>query len=351
MRLTARRLGLVALAVAAVIAFTWWCMPQGTAVERNAGSGAALGLIANEMEASFVRGETQDSPHDAAAAALPPRNTPIEGLWSALQDRAQAGDSRAACRLAIETIRCATAIQVSAAVLQPSSAVRGELQALIDFERSPTSFAQTDEAEDAQAPVALEGFSSQVEAAAARCEGMSSERASSALTFLRASALAGQADAQTVYAAGEGWFLALPDAMASPEFDQWRREAPLVVARMLDAGHPDAPGLLAGAYSDQTWLAGLYDYDIERAAAFLMLNTRLMDKPGIAEQQLRNISPAARARAREQSDALYSKHYQGRTNAKAEFFLAAGTRLAQPDFFGEVFEGGKAAIPCESPAR
>lgn len=346
MRMSARSLGAVALAIAVLIGGAWWMTRQTAAFDVSDIADPPVPGAAIDASTSPAFGESPFADDGMPRATLPPASTPLDRLWSTLQGPAQAGDARAACRLAIETIRCVNATRFASAVQPSSSEEHGELRTLIDFEQSPSSFGGSGEPEDTQTQVALEGFSAQLRATAQRCEGVSQERATSARALLRAAALAGQPDAQAVYAAGEGWFLSIPGSMASPEFDQWRSEAPLIVARMLDAGHPDAPGLLAGAYSDQTWLAGLYDYDIERAAAYLTLSTRLMGKPEMADRQLRGISSAARSRARQQADVLYARHYEGRNNEKAHFWLGVGVRITSP----MVADREITPAPCEPPS-
>ena len=218
----------------------------------------------------------------------------------------------------------------------------GELNALRRFEYSPSSFGRAAEPEGPHAQAALDDADRRTNAATRHCEGLSPERANASLALLRAAALAGQPDAQAVYAAGEGWFLSIPGGMGRPEFEQWRREAPMVVARMLDEGHPEAPGLLAGAYSGQTWLGGLYDTDLERATAYLLLNARLMGKPETAERQLAKVPAEITARARQQAETLYARHYAGRAVGKASFYLGAGVRILQSD----IFDGETKPAPC-----
>jgi hypothetical protein len=216
------------------------------------------------------------------------------------------------------------------------------LQTLLDFEDAPSSFGRAAEAEDPQSQAARDDRTQRASALWQQCEGLSPERADAALALLRAAALAGQPDAQAVYAAGEGWFLTIPGGMGRPEFEQWRREAPMVVARMLDEGHPEAPGLLADAYSGHTWLGGLYDTDLERATAYLILNARLMGRPETAERQLAKVPAEITARARQQAEALYARHYEGRVVGKATFYLGAGDRILQSDIFG----GETKPAPC-----
>lgn len=339
MRLTQRRI--VTAALVLVLALGAWWLATPTPPD----AGVPLGEDGN-LGASPPRHADQTNPEPASAptrAPHPPRDAPLAQVWSTLLPAAQAGDAGAACRLAVETLRCLGSLRLADAMESRAGPRAGELQALRAFEASPSSFAREEQTGDKVSHDSLPDSQQRIHALNARCEGLSQERAEQAVALLRAAALAGEPDAQSVYAAGEGWFLTLPGGMANPTFDEWRREAPLVVARMLDAGHPDAPGLLAGAYSNQTWLSGLYEHDLERASAFLILNTRLMGKPELADQQLRDIPPEVRARARQQADALFARHYAGRQTAKAGFWLGAGIRIAQADFGGY----GNRPVPCK----
>lgn len=344
MRLKPRRFAFAVVPLGVAFVLAWWLASRG-AEERLASAGADAAFETDGASSPDTAGTASATrPTLPPAVTLPPRDTPLAFLWSGLQGPAQAGDAGAACRLAIETIRCVHAARFSSMAMPSSpSGDRSELRTLRHFERSPSTLGNDPAVEDAQTHAVTDNPSAWAEAQSKRCEGLTPGRAMTSLALLRAAALAGQPEAQTVYAAGEGWFLAVPGAMASPEFDQWRREAPLIVARMLDAGHPDAPGLLAGAYSGQTWLSGLYDGDPEHAAAYLILNTRLMGKPELADQQLRDVSPAIKAGARAQADALHAKHYAGRTVPQAASWLGAGIRVMQPDFAGT----HEMPSPCE----
>lgn len=343
MRLTRRRTAGWALTALLVMATAAWLFQrEASGVDSQ---------IASEVErpasvaavADAATGESGPSDAPLASVPTPPGTTPLNALWAALQGPAQAGDAVAACRLAIETLRCVNTVRFAAAVADQRRVPEGELAALMAFEGSPSTFVQTERAGDSGRDAVIEAMDANTQAAVARCEGLSEVRAHAALALLRAAALAGQPDAQAAYAAGEGWFLSMPGAMGRPEFDQWRREAPLIVARMLDAGHPDAPGLLAGAYSHQTWLGGLYDPDLERASAYLILNARLMGKPHMAERELQNVPADVVARARQQAEALHAKHFAGRPTAKASYWLGVGVRLMQS-------RQSNAPPPCMPPA-
>lgn len=339
MRLILRAAWPAAAALVAA-ALAWWLLQRSPSPTASSSDDKAS---TTQADASVLT-STFDEPDQAAdtPAALPPRNTALHRLWPTLQGAAQAGDAGAACRLAIETVRCVGAIRMATALSQSPKGEPGELNALMSFEYSPSSFGRAAEPEGPHAEAALDDVNRRTNAATRHCEGLSPERTHTALALLRAAALAGQPDAQAVYAAGEGWFLTIPGGMGRPEFEQWRREAPMVVARMLDEGHPEAPGLLAGAYSGQTWLSGLYDTDLERATAYLLLNARLMGRLETAERQLAKVPAETTARARQQAEALYARHYAGRAVGKATFYLGAGVRMLQSD----IFDGETKPAPC-----
>jgi hypothetical protein len=333
------RVALPAVALG-VVALAWWLLqraPTTVASPRDV-EASTTPAPASAPTSMF----DEPNPATQAPVTLPPRDIALDRLWSTLQRPAQAGDAGAACRLAIETLRCVGAVRMAAVLTAQPAAKPGELQTLLDFEDAPSSFGRPAGPEDPRSEAALNAVNQRANAAARHCEGLSPERAFASLALLRAAALAGQPDAQAVYAAGEGWFLSIPGGMGRPEFEQWRREAPMVIARMLDAGHPEAPGLLAGAYSGQTWLSGLYDTDLERATAYLLLNARLMGRPETAERQLAKVPAEITARARQQAEALYARHYEGRAVGKATFYLGAGVRMLQSD----IFDGETKPAPC-----
>ncbi|MCZ8114340.1 hypothetical protein [Silanimonas sp.] len=333
------RVALPAVALG-VVALAWWLLQRApTTVASPSDVEASTTQAPASTPNSMV---DEPNPATQTTVALPPRDIALDRLWSALQRPAQAGDAGAACRLAIETLRCVGAVRMAAVLTASPAAEPGELQTLLEFEVAPSSFGRAAGPEDPRSEAAFGAMKQRANAAARHCEGLSPERAFASLALLRAAALAGQPDAQAIYAAGEGWFLSIPGGMGRPEFEQWRREAPMVVARMLDEGHPEAPGLLAGAYSGHTWLGGLYDTDLERATAYLLLNARLMGKPEIAERQLAKVPAETTARARQQAEALYARHYAGRALGKATFYLGAGVRILQSD----IFDGEAKPAPC-----
>jgi hypothetical protein len=333
------RVALPAVALG-VVALAWWLLqraPTTVASPRDVEASMTQAPASTPSSIFEQPNQTRLTP-----VALPPRDVALDRLWSTLQRPAQAGDAGAACRLAIETLRCVGAVRMAAVFTASPAAEPGELQTLLAFEDAPSSFGRPAGPEDPRSEAALDAVNQRANAAARHCEGLSPERAYASLALLRAAALAGQPDAQAVYAAGEGWFLSIPGGMGRPEFEQWRREAPLVIARMLDEGHPEAPGLLAGAYSGQTWLSGLYDTDLERATAYLILNARLMGKPETAERQLAKVPAEITARARQQAEALYAKRYAGRPIGKPSYYLSAGTRILQ----SSIHDGETKPAPC-----
>ena len=332
------RVALPAVALG-VVALTWWLLQR---VPTTVASPSTVEASMTQSTASTPSSIVDEPNQTAQTPVTPPRDVALDRLWSTLQRPAQAGDAGAACRLAIETLRCVGAARMASVLTTSPAAEPGELQTLLDFEDAPSSFGRPAAPEDLRSEAAMDAVNQRANAAARHCEGLSPERAYASLALLRAAALAGQPDAQAVYAAGEGWFLTIPGSMGRSEFEQWRREAPMVIARMLDEGHPEAPGLLAGAYSGQTWLSGLYDTDLERATAYLLLNARLMGKPELAEQQLAKVPTDIKARARQQAEALYARHYAGRPIGKPGYYLSAGTRILQ----SSIHDGETKPAPC-----
>jgi hypothetical protein len=94
-------------------------------------------------------------------------------------------------------------------------------------------------------------------------------------------------------------------------------EAPIVLTRMLDAGHPEAPGLLAEAYGRDQLHGWLYPYDPMRAVAYGQLAQRIGQTQGWAvrfvEIRRSALSPSQRAEADRLTEQWHAAHYAGRS--------------------------------------
>lgn len=329
MRVRSRHLYLFLGALVLFAGAAWWWRTETLATSVRADAPGTTASLPDPIQR-----EAPAEARDAPLSRLPP-DAPIDQMWTTWQGAAQAGDSQAACRLAIETLRCSFQLRMAApdrgfehqGDSELARLARFQVDPLEDF-RSSLQESRTDSPE--RASTGMAAFLEESQKRAKRCETMRPEWPPRALELLRASALAGQPDAQTLYVSGDGWLAGVKGGIFSPIYDPWTREAPLLLARMLDAGHPDAPGLLAGAYSGHTWLSGLYPRDLERAAAYVFVNARLLGKPHLAERMVESLNGEVKTRARASADSIFTQkyaHYRGR---KPDHWLSPGQSLMYP---------------------
>lgn len=344
MRLGSRKIYAVLCALFLLSAGAWWWRKQ-TLLTPDQPLEAASTATAPGSKPGGSGVEADQSAH----VTLPP-DAPIDQMWATWQGPAQAGNSQAACRLAIETIRCAFQRQMDADSVHSEARSDSELARLARFEVDPlgdfrSSLQEPRSGLQEQIAAQLDPLTEAARKRSERCDSLKPEWSKTALELLRASALLGQPDAQTLYVGGDGWIVGVQGSLASPLYDQWTREAPLLLTRMLDAGHPEAPGLLAGAYSGNTWLSGLYPRDPDRAATYMLVNTRLIGKPQLAEGMLEPLSGEAKTRARASADLVFRQRYSQYQGPKPSFWLSTWTHLVfprGPEATGET-------TPCEPP--
>jgi hypothetical protein len=109
----------------------------------------------------------------------------------------------------------------------------------------------------------------------------------------------------------------LQGTMADPTFERWMEEAPIVLTRMLDAGHPEAPALLSEAYARDGFHGWLYPYDPMRAVAYGQLAQRIGQRRSLGarfvEFRRPRLTPAQRAEADRLAEQLFRERYAGRT--------------------------------------
>lgn len=261
---------------------------------------------------------------DATAVPdAPALGTPLPSLWEALAPAARAGHAPSACRLALTTLACASQADIRRfAVSSPVGLPASELEALQAFVADPLGLAA--EINGAQSPE-LERRSERLNADIDRfCGPITAERRSEALALLRQAALAGVPDAQTAYVGWGTYATAMMQGtMADPTFERWMEEAPVVLTRMLDAGHPEAPSLLAEAYGRDQLHGWLYPYDPMRAVAYGQLALRIGQRQGLAvrfvEIRRSALSASQRAEADRLTEQLHAAHYAGRVIPPAPY--------------------------------
>lgn len=198
---------------------------------------------------------------------LPAPGTPIDQIAEALKARADAGDSQAACRLAIELLRCtyleeAKAVQWLGGNPELLMEKRGNLKAADQFAEMEIRKIQLGQ----------------------HCQALDPALIKQAPRYLAAAALSGEPEAMLRYAIGTHHGLAGQAFMSDPDFDQWRREAPGMLLRAAQSGRVEAVHYLDQAYrTDDTPLAGLVPNDPLQAHAWALLAFRLRgeERPGL----------------------------------------------------------------------
>ena len=248
------------------------------------------------------------APHSTAVAPLPPppvspplppAGGPFESVVTELVARAESGDAGAACRLSLELLRCRLAAgQFGGAAARKLE----EASQLVDIGAETQAEWVLGEAER----------NAGVEKACAAVDPALIDRAPQ---WLRQAALAGDREALRQYVDGRNLFhYSDYGFLTTPEFDLWRREAPRLLRRMLEAGDPQAAIWLAEGYAPGGAgpLQGLIDDDPERARTWLAVAKRLygpmlglpLTMPGAGSGPM----PASEA-----ADRLHARWFGGRT--------------------------------------
>ncbi|HEX4853343.1 hypothetical protein [Arenimonas sp.] len=224
--------------------------------------------VAPRAPAAVERVATPPAATSGATAAPPGEitlrrasDTPLADIAPALQARADAGDAQAACRLGVDLLRCQ-----ALAYLTDDRA-----QAMAKQERELTEKGELDAANNTAAKL-LEMVELQ-----RQCAGLDEDLIARGGHYLRQAALAGEPDAVVRYAAGGAFGQSgSMNFITTPEFDQWRREAPALVQRALETGQPGAVLLMLQSHSmNHNFLPWVTPPDAEAAEASLALARRV----------------------------------------------------------------------------
>lgn len=290
-----RRTGRMILLASALLAgAAWWAWREAPP------SPATPSLAANPTSAdAIVKAKTAgDSPPAAALsprADLPADDAPLAGLLGPLADRANAGDRKAACRLAMELLRCEHLADY-AYITSASPAATGE-----------------------DAGAASEGGSEWEirmrrwnQHWLAQCESVPASLRGQGGRYLAQAARAGEPEAMVRYAEGHQWPPSGRGTFAGPAFDAWRRDAAGMIHRAVESGYPGAVFTLMIAYGeDKSLLASLVPDDPEQALTMSLLYSRLYGANEMA-QFSRGVTPAVEVRARRRAEEMHQRLFQGR---------------------------------------
>ena len=193
-------------------------------------------------------------------AALPPVDAPLATILEPLATRADAGDAKAACRLAMELIRCRNVHELPATLAVDAARIEAEFEAKGEMDKADLL---------AQSQLAQLRLAQQ-------CAAVPVPLRDRGPRYLAQAARAGEPEAMVRYADVQSWPLDGRGIYSDPEFDLWRRDAPAMLERAFAAGFPEAPLLLMNAYeNDTSHLAGLIPNDLIKAEALRMLMVRL----------------------------------------------------------------------------
>ena len=177
------------------------------------------------------------------------------------QFSADAGDARAACRLGTDLLRCRFVAGWSDEQIEQMASRESELAAKGNLDQA-NSIAMT-----LLRHAELQRL----------CAGLDETLLARGGQYLRQAALAGEPDAVVRYAAG-GAFRATGSNsfIATPEFDQWRREAPGLLQEALAAGDPGAALVMLRTHGDNAgFLSMLLPADPLAAQTSLALARRV----------------------------------------------------------------------------
>jgi hypothetical protein len=194
------------------------------------------------------------------STGLPPPDAPLASILDALVARADAGDGKAACRLALELMRCREMAWMETMTSGADYTADLEFEEKGDLDtadRIATANIQN-----------LEWLQ--------QCRAVPDALLARAGDYLVQAARAGVPEAMIRYADGSRWHSDGRGLFSDPGFDAWRQEAPAMMERAFHAGVPEAPFyLMLGHQSNFGLLAALIPDDPIRAEAMHMLMVRM----------------------------------------------------------------------------
>jgi hypothetical protein len=286
-------IALTGLATCLLVGVLAWGWKQGRPGGPDMGNAPATG--ASSASASTPPGIDSSPSAPEAHLPLPALDIPVATLFAELKPRADRGDARAACRLAVELIECNQAAQFAG-----TNAMQGAASAERDL-----AAAGMEEAANHIAAMQLRQLES-----AKRCAGISESQRKLAGTYLAQAASAGVGEAMIRYAEGQGLGTgsSIFGMLRDPGLDQWRRDAPGFLHRALENGEPSAAVILMSAYSDDNSLiGGLIADDPVQFYSYRALMDRLRGKtPGPRT----DMTPAQTAEALARGARMHAEYFK-----------------------------------------
>lgn len=228
---------------------------------------------------------------------LPPANLPLAKIFSELQQRADDGNGQAACRLAIELMRCRHFnARAKYLTTDPSNHKQEGNDSLNDQLLSENS-------QDEERLMILERTKS--------CENISENHYKQIFKYLRQGAYAAEPDALIPYVSGDG----LPmdfSRVRSHDFDVWRSEALPLAQSAMRIGDPASVLLLASAYDeDNDFFSGMVSNDPFQAEVMHQLHSRLFAIP--TSVRANQLTVEQNRMAVNEAEQLFQQRFRGQT--------------------------------------
>jgi len=264
--------------------------------------------------------------HAEGTAPLPPLDMSVADMFDGLKRRADEGEARASCRLAVELINCnqlESFAQVGYMENSKSTEKNLEESGLLTQANSVAT----------QQIRQLESLK--------RCAGISEGQRKLADVYLAQAAHAGIPEAMIRYA--EGQSIATENSMfgmlRDEGFDRWRRDAVGQLEKALEHGEPAAVFILYVAHSsDDSPIGGLIADDPVQTYRYRLLMSRLRGKDNAPVGKLSSLQIAE---ARREVSRMHAEYFNNRILREPDAFSSLMTPAwARP-------EGAPLRRPCE----
>ncbi|MGH8051894.1 MAG: hypothetical protein ACREPB_14640 [Arenimonas sp.] len=232
---------------------------------------------------------------------LPPGNLPLAKIYGELRQRADDGNGQAACRLAIELIRCRHFnARAKNLITDPSDHKQEGANSLNGQLLSENS-------QDEERLMILEKNKN--------CENISENHYKQIFKYLRQGAYAAEPDALIPYISGDG----LPmdfSRIRSHEFDVWRSDALPLAQSAMRTGDPASVLLLASAYQgDDDFFSGMVSNDPFQAEVMNQLYSRLFAIP--SSVRANQLTAEQNRMAINEAEQLFQQRFRGQTVPRA----------------------------------
>lgn len=313
--------GIILLLVVTVMVWAW---KQERSSEHN--KAFASGTDRNSRSEGPSAAASSSPADTNRTAPLPSLDMPVAAMFDDLQRRADRGDARASCRLAVELINCNQLESLAQVgyIQNSESAEKALTESGLLMAANSVATQQIRQLESVK-----------------RCDGISEDQRKLAGTYLLQAASAGIPEAMIRYAEGQSitngnsMFGLLQDK----GFDHWRSNAVGLLEKALRHGEPAAVFILYVANSDNNSpIGGLIADDPVKAYSYRLLMTRLRGKSDTPASEL---SSPQIAKAVQSATRMHAEYFNNKILAESDAF----TSLLTPAWV--LPEGSAPRRPCE----